>query len=132
LKLASGAQDKRLAAEAASDGIKRIAEKFDIPVVFSHELRKRTMRGDKVAEPVLEDTKESAQIAYDMTTGFIITPVNESDLEDPYTVRLQLKLKFAKNKNGDFRGTDYLMFHRKYARIEEHIIDDIPGRFFDN
>lgn len=120
LKFAGGQADKRVAAEMASDGMKRIAETHDIPVVFSHEIRKVDIDRQGKRRPLhLDDTKETMQVAYDMKTGLILEPVRDSDLEDEDVPELELKLKYAKNKSGSFRGTDYLRFTRAKATMME-------------
>lgn len=94
--------------------LKKIAQRFDIPVLVLSQLR-RPERGSVLAEPQLEDLRESGQIEQDSDQVMFLWPSKEPSNGEEMR---EVNWKVDKNRDGIVnRGT--LRFFTKYCRFEE-------------
>ncbi len=92
--------------------VKRLADIFEIPVIVTTELRKKTGNAD---EPGLDEISETSKYSYNANTIILLW----SDSDETERTEILLNARVAKNKLSDFRGTLKFTFYRDQSRIIE-------------
>ncbi len=118
------ANDQRTKYTYLSETVKRLVNKYDVPVVCTVELRKLNHNG----RPELDDIKESVDIIYDSDCIFLLHNDFHSKqgstkltFQDPVTFQDMpiLEVSVAKNKLSGFKGRDYFRLYPNMAKVEE-------------
>jgi DNA primase catalytic core len=109
-----------------SEGLKRLINVYDIPLVATVEIRKMQ---DRLAWPTEEDIKETIDLVYDSDVVFMLhneyTLIEDSAKTKLYHVTDEgvvlpiIGLWARKNKMSDFKGRSYYKFYPELARIQE-------------
>lgn len=94
--------------------VKNIADMYDIPVVFSGEIRK-TADGKKYQEPTTNSLLGSGKLKFH---GNTISFMCLDDTVQEYPQKIIVKLLIRKNKSNDWKGAKYLMIHRSKGFLE--------------
>jgi replicative DNA helicase len=97
-----------------SRGLKKLAQRFDIPVLALSQLR-RSLHGAAHEEPQLDSLKESGQLEQDADQVLFLWSTREPEEGD---TQREIKWRVAKNRDGILnRGT--LSFYTKFCRFLE-------------
>ncbi len=109
-----------------SEGVKRLVNIYDIPIIATVEVRKST---DLLAWPTEEDIKETIDLAYDADAIWMLhnelTVVQDSTktklffIDEFEEVQPIIGLWARKNKTSEFKGRIYYKFHPRLAKIVE-------------
>ena len=96
--------------------LKALVGLFDIPVICSAELRKRSGK-EQDKPPVIDDIMETGKFAYNADLVLLLYPEDweRYDTEDEPI----LKVKYAKNKLSHYRGLREITFQRATSRMQE-------------
>ena len=101
---------------ARAQTIKEIVDKYNIPVITTGELRKKTKEEGKDKKPSLHDLSETGKYSYNANVVWLLYPLTASQLKEDQSA---LVLEFAKNKLSDFKGTQDINFIRATGTMEE-------------
>ena len=97
---------------------KGIAKAFNIPLIGTAELRKRTQEEANKRQRTLHDLMESVKYAYNADVILLLTPTEEMEKfrtqSEPY-----VDLTFEKNKLSGYRDTVRLKFRKAVATFEQ-------------
>lgn len=116
--------DQRTKYTYLSETVKRLVNKYNIPVCCTVELRKLNHNG----RPELDDIKESVDIIYDSDCIFMLHNDFHSKqgntklkFQDPVTFQELpiLEVSVAKNKLSGFKGRDYFRLYPNMAKVAE-------------
>jgi len=120
-----------------SEGLKRISNVYDIPLVATVEIRKTQ---DLLAWPTEEDIKETVDLAYDADAVFMLhneyTILQDNaktkmfHVTDEGLVLPVVGLWARKNKTSDFKGRVYYKFHPSIAKVEEALPEE--RQYYEN
>jgi len=109
-----------------SEGLKRIINTYDVPLVATAEIRKMQ---DRLTWPTEEDIKETIDLTYDADAVFCLhnehTMLEDSTKTKLYHVTDEgivlpvIGLWARKNKLSEFKGRTYYKFYPSLARVEE-------------
>ena len=101
-----------------ANGLKSTTKIFNIPLIGTAELRKRTQEEANRRQRTLHDLMESAKYAYNADAILLLTPADEMESfrvqEEPY-----VNLTFEKNKLSGYRDTLRLKFRKAIATFEQ-------------
>jgi replicative DNA helicase len=103
---------------ARANGLKGIAKAFNIPLIGTAELRKRTQEEANKRQRTLHDLMESVKYAYNADVILLLTPTEEMEKfrtqSEPF-----VDLTFEKNKLSGYRDTVRLKFRKAVATFEQ-------------
>jgi hypothetical protein len=97
--------------------IKEIVDKYNIPVIATGELRKKTKDEGASKKPTLHDLSETGKYSYNANVVWLLYPVTAAQLKEDQSA---LILEFAKNKLSDFKGIQDINFIRATGTMEEN------------
>jgi replicative DNA helicase len=114
---------------ARANGLKSIAKSFEIPLIGTAELRKRTQEEANKRQRTLHDLMESVKYAYNADVILLLTPTDDMEKFRTQTEPF-VDLTFEKNKLSGYRDTIRLKFRKAVATFEQEggqsIVANIP------
>lgn len=110
---------------ARAQGIKTIVETYQIPVIATTELRKRTAdERKKNLPPTHHDIMETGKYGFKANLIWILHPADPKAFFEEGAETAALELLYSKNKLSARRGKRTLVFTRYFGRLDE---DLAPG-----
>lgn len=105
-------------------GLKRMADKFDVPVVALAQFNRSTAG----RRPLITDFKDSSQIEQDASTVLLLHRELDEDGNDTGPNAGKVMLIVAKNRNGQRGKEIWLSFQGRYASLRNLTTDTPPSR----
>lgn len=105
-------------------GLKRMADKFDVPVIALAQFNRSTAG----RRPLITDFKDSSQIEQDASTVLLLHRDLDEDGNDTGPNAGKVMLIVAKNRNGQRGREIWLSFQGRYASLRNLTTDTPPTR----
>jgi hypothetical protein len=102
--------------DSRADYLDYIATKYDIPLLTTHEMRKRQAT-EKSIPPTMEDTKGSGRYGYNAKFGALVYPHDRELWKNNKSSALIFNVD--KNKIMERTGKIYMVFERAFNHIKE-------------
>jgi hypothetical protein len=100
--------------------LKRIADKYDIPVIGSAEVRKNVGKSSGTRNLSLDDIMETAKFAYNANLVWLLSE-GQAVIEN----QVPLVLKYAKNKLTGYKQSQNLIYETEFGKVSEQLLPSI-------
>jgi DNA primase catalytic core len=97
--------------------LKTLVDSYNVPIVCTAELRKKTREDGKDKAPTIHDFMETGKFGYNANVAWILS----SKYADSGLDKTPVTLKYEKNKLSGFKGGQELTFNRNKGIIKETI-----------